>query len=326
MRYPGRLTGGMVAISMWLVAAGAVASMELDAQLSDLRDARDLAGIEQVLENAGAEELESPEGLRWQAWLARARGDVDQARALAERGLERTPDNVPLMVMHAGIVLSGLSEASGFSALRKARGMRKELERAVELDENYVAARIALIEYYLNAPRIAGGGASRAEPHLSALQELDPAAYHGLTALNLISDGKRDAASDHFSQAMDAGASPNQQVAYAVALHQEERLDEARAVLESLVASHPRHGHAWYQLGRTSVLSQSGLDAGLAAFERFLELPPWPGEPPHAAAWWRIGMIHDLQGQPDRAREAWERALREDPEFEAARESLAGLQ
>jgi tetratricopeptide (TPR) repeat protein len=309
-----------------LIPVVGLATDSLDDELNVLRDARDLPAIEQRLAEASEDELNSTAGLRWQAWLARGRNEPDTALALLERGLELEPDNVELILMRSGTVLSGLSASGGVSALRAARAMSRELERAVELAPDHVGARVSLVQYLINAPRIAGGGSRKAEAHLEALNRISPANYLGLKAQSAMADDDMNAAIEYLEQSLELNGSDDWRFVYGFALQQTERWSEARAVFAAMVDDNSRHGAAWYQLGRTAVMSESEIDAGMVAFERFLQLPQWPGDPTHAAAWWRIGQLHELRGEVDQAREAYNRSLAEAPDFEEARVALEAIQ
>ena len=67
------------------------------------------------------------------------------------------------------------------------------------------------------------------------------------------------------------------------------------------------------------------MDRGEQALRRCLELTPGKGEPGHAAAQWRLGVIAEKRGDRAAARSAYEEALKLDPAFAQARESLVKL-
>ena len=50
--------------------------------------------------------------------------------------------------------------------------------------------------------------------------------------------------------------------------------------------------------------------------------PGWPG---HDGAYWRIGMIYEWKGDPEKARQSFERAVRLNPGENRYRESLNAL-
>ncbi len=316
--------GRMAALFLLLAPALSIASGTLNEDLTALHEARDLPGIEQRLAEAGEDELDSVAGLRWQAWLARDR-DAEAALAFLDRGLQLEPNNVELILMRTGITLSGLSASGGLSALRAARAASQELERAVELAPDHAGVRLSLAQYLNNAPRIAGGSSRQAQVHIEALKSINRASYLGMKAQSAMGNNDLDAALAYLEQAIELDGRDEWRFLYGLAMQQVERWDQARAIFNAMVDTNPRHGAAWYQLGRTAVLSEAEVASGMAAFEHFLELPLWPGDPPHAAAWWRVGQLHELGNEIEQARQAYDRALTEDPDFEEARAALKSL-
>ncbi len=81
---------------------------------------------------------------------------------------------------------------------------------------------------------------------------------------------------------------------------------------------------ALYQIGRIGALTGQELDLARASLEEYLRHPPAEGLP-HAAAQWRLGMIHEHRGDVDRAREAYEASLRLDPEYGPPKAALERL-
>ena len=96
-------------------------------------------------------------------------------------------------------------------------------------------------------------------------------------------------------------------------------------VLERLVEGDPNNLEAVYQLGKIGALTGGNLEVAQASLERYLQREPPPDAPSHASAHWRLGMIHERRGDPDRARAAYEAALKLDPNLAQAREALAKL-
>ncbi|MFL5542153.1 MAG: S41 family peptidase, partial [Longimicrobiaceae bacterium] len=99
--------------------------------------------------------------------------------------------------------------------------------------------------------------------------------------------------------------------------------DAAFAVFDTLLARDPHDAAALYQLGRTAALSGQRQEAGITALQAYLSMPPAPGQPSHAAARWRLGMIYEAMGRTAEARAAFEAAVREEPENADYRAALA---
>jgi hypothetical protein len=68
------------------------------------------------------------------------------------------------MLVHAGI----------FKQMSLDRRFLKEAETAASLDPNHVDARMGLIEFYLLAPGILGGGKDKAQKTAAGIALLDP--------------------------------------------------------------------------------------------------------------------------------------------------------
>ncbi|MGY6587996.1 MAG: tetratricopeptide repeat protein [Wenzhouxiangella sp.] len=298
----------------------------LDERMTELEQARDWEGMQARMAQANADELASEDGWFWRVTMAMMADEFDQGEALLTEGLDAFPDSSRLVLLESGLMLRGFSDVGAVGAMRQARRIRRGLERAVELDPESVTARTGLIQYYLNAPRVAGGGASRAEPHLEALKVKSLPDYYAMRATQSAVDDAWDDAVSWMMHAFNEDPTDARAVSLGNTLLGAKRYDEARERFAAVVAESPRHGGAWYQLGRLSVLAEDWLDEGRAAFETFLSLPPWPNDPSPAAAWWRLGQIEMLADSPAMARAAFEQSLVMDPEFSLAEQALAELE
>ena len=213
-----------------------------------------------------------------------------------------------------------------FAKASMAPKIRAAFERAVELDPALHQASLALVEYYLQAPSIVGGSVPKAEALAKALRARDVAFGEFALARLAMQDGNAAEARKHVLAAYAARPSEAQFRMAAGLLHQDaHEWDQAFATFEAWTRDEPESASAWYQVGRTAVLSEQRLDAGIAAFRRVLALHEQPGAPGHQHAWWRMGQALALQGDRAQARQAFERALALDPDLDEAREALAKL-
>lgn len=81
----------------------------------------------------------------------------------------------------------------------------------------------------------------------------------------------------------------------------------------SLAEADPLDPRALYQIGRTGALSGLNLAEAEDALERYLERSPGPGLASHAAARWRLAMVHQRAGRCAEAEREYALALGEDP-------------
>ena len=128
------------------VAAMAVAGAAPAVEVPHLDEARTAMGVEDWDAAVAAGEAavkESPDAAAAHSWLGRAYGQK---------------------AIHASV----------FTQLSWAKKCKTEFDKAVTLDPKDTDARIDLIQYYANAPGIAGGGRDKAREQLEPLAALDP--------------------------------------------------------------------------------------------------------------------------------------------------------
>ena len=95
--------------------------------------------------------------------------------------------------------------------------------------------------------------------------------------------------------------------------------------LARIVQVDPTNLLARYQIGKIGALTGRELDLAQASLEEYLRHPPAENNPSHAAAHWRLGMIHEHQGERELARAEYETALQLDPTFDQAKAALERL-
>lgn len=258
--------------------------------------------------------------------LMQQRDASEAALELAEALVDDEPDYGPAHLWLGNAYGNRIGRVGRFSQATMAPRLRSAFERALELDPNLHNARTALIEYYLQAPAIVGGSVVKAKAQVAELQRRDPPRGHYALGRLAQHEERLDDARRHY---LDAYAARPDYAPYRMAaglIHQEAKdWDQAFAIFEEWTRAEPRAVGAWYQLGRTAVLSGQRADEGVAAFRRFLALPEQPGQPEHKHAWYRLGQALDLSGDKTAAREALGKALAIDPELQEARDALAKL-
>jgi len=188
----------------------------------------------------------------------------------------------------------GLSaqKAGMFSKMSLAGKCRTAYEKAVELDPQSVDARFSLLGFYQQAPSLIGGGIDKALLQAQEIKKLDPA--RGRMAI--------------------AGV-------YVI----EKKYAQAFAEFDEALKAKPGDYAALFQTGRLTAITGERLADGLIALRQCLAQTPPENQPGHAAAHWRIGNILEKQGDKPAARIAYEAALKIDPKFPQAIESLKKL-
>jgi uncharacterized protein len=262
-------------------------------------------------------------------WLGRsllaAKGEG--AIAAIERAVELDPLHADAHLWLARAQIEKLQSASGFQQALLAGSVRRSLEKAVELEPENLEARSTLAGYYLNAPGVAGGSMRKAREQIAAIVAIDPNRGHLLMAGMHVGRKEWLEAEAAFRRALEVEPH-NAEVHYQMGrmYQDQEKWREASASFESAVAADPEHALSWYQLGRNGALSGDGLERALEALERYTERYAAAGDPAfRSGSWWRKGMVHEKLGQPEKAIDAYERAVELDPAHQQASMALARL-
>ncbi|MSR35295.1 MAG: tetratricopeptide repeat protein [Gemmatimonadetes bacterium] len=261
-------------------------------------------------------------------WTGRAflaEGERKEAERWLERALERAPAQADYHYWAGVATAERVQRAGVVTAMRRAGRIRERFERAVALDPRHVAAREGLVDYYLNAPAVAGGSKEKAGENARLLATIDVAAGHRATAsIRLVAGDSMGAiAALRSAIAVEPGRRETR-MTLGLGLQSMARWDEALATFDSALAHDPRDLAALYQVGRTAALSGKYLAKGEAALRAYVAAPVSPDRPAHAAAWWRLGQVLRHQGRTADARAARYRAVGASCSGVAAGEGGAG--
>lgn len=250
---------------------------------------------------------------------------VDESIGHLETAAERMPPNSQLQRMLGEIYLV---RAGKESSLGDARRGRKHLRKAIEIDPMNLDAREALAGFLAGAPWIAGGDMGEADEQAEFIREHDAERGVMVLAQNRLVDGETEDAVAVLEEALSEHPDwDSLAVPLGIGYQDLEQYAKAFEVLEVYADRPQPDPMAVYQLGRTAALSGEHLAEGRAAMTRYIEMRVADDSlaVPLAPAWWRLGMIENLDGETEAARAAFEKALELDPEYEPAREALQAL-
>jgi len=218
------------------------------------------------------------------------------------------------------------TSAGPLGAMSVASSLKHAMERAVELDSTNIEARVNLLQFYLQAPAMMGGGVDKAREQAAAIMARDP--YQGRLQDASIAENQKDTVTAERTLRGLVTSFPDSSAPatrLAIYYFNAKRYDDSFRVLEDRLRRSPNDGAALYQLGRVGAVSGAKLDRAQWALDRFLQMPHKRGTPSIAAAHWRRGMIDEAKGDRAAARTAYETALRLDPKLAGAKASLDKL-
>jgi tetratricopeptide (TPR) repeat protein len=281
----------LAALSVLATTAAAADPAALKSAV-DLFNARQTAEAQKAFEGLATADPKNAEAQFYLGRLALARDDHEKAITHLEKAVALAPADARYHHRLGDAYGRSAQKASMFAQMGLAKKCKAAYEKAVELDPKNLDARFSLMGFYQAAPGIVGGGIDKALAQAQEIKKLDPARGRIALAGVYIADKKYDLAFAEFDAVL------------------QEKPDDYAAL---------------FQVGRTAALSGQQLDRGLASLRRCLAMTPPEGQPGHAAAHWRIGNLLEKQGDKPAARAAYEAALKIDPKFPQAIESLKKL-
>ncbi len=233
-----------------------------------------------------------PEAYALLARVDMAKDDADAAVSASEKAAELAPANGDLQRQLGDTYGFAAQKAGMLGKIGWAKKCRLAYEKAVELDPKNLDARNSLLGFYQQAPGVMGGGMDKAYAQAEAIKQLDAA---------------------------------RGRLAFATLYAADKKYDLAFAEFDAVLKNTPDDYAALYQVGKLAAVSGQSLDRGLASLRHCLELTPPPNTPGHAAAHWRLGNILEKKNDPAGARAEYEAALKMDPKFTQAADSLKKL-
>lgn len=247
---------------------------------------------------------------------------VGDAVTAGERATKAHPDDARLWLWLGRAYGRKAIEANLLARASWAGKTREAWEKAVALDPNNVEAHFDLMQYYLQAPGMLGGGVDKAQAQAEAIGRIKAA--YGQLALGTIAMAQKDAAAAEAAWREAVRMAPEDhrvRVTWSAFLAREERHDELVEFWNAQAASYPDDAMVQFQVGRAAALTGKNLEAGLAALDRYQSMPGKPTEEQLAAGApeWRRGQILEKLGRTDEALAAFSAAVDANPNLAEAK-------
>jgi cytochrome c-type biogenesis protein CcmH/NrfG len=207
-------------------------------------------------------------------------GDLKQAGDCFDKATALAPRNSEYALWFARTWGKKAEAANPFSAGMYAAHARDWFEKAVALDPRNVDAIGDLLEYYLEAPALLGGGLNKAESAAERLRDIDPAEYRFALARLAAKRQQASAAEENYRAAVNlAPKNLDFRIALARFLAEHGRFEEASGLLaeaESVAPGNPRclYGRAAVYIG-----CHRNLTEARSLLQRYLSARLSPDDP-----------------------------------------------
>jgi tetratricopeptide (TPR) repeat protein len=320
------------------------------------------AGHFKEVERLVAGKSQNAETLYLMAVVKDAFRKPEEALPLAEGAVKADPGKARYHLELAGLLGQQAEKASMFRKISLAGRIRSELETALKLEPKNVDCLEGMMQYYIEAPGIAGGSKDKAREMAEEIGRVDPSMGYlaqaeiarsnkesdkleqlylsaikanpkNIEALVAMSqfyasdaEKKYDEAEKYVKQAMDADrtVTASYSVAAQIAVLRK-ALDKAEAAVEQSEKANHDDLNPYYQAARVMLQTNIDLPRAERYLRKYLSQQPEGNTPNLSAAHWRLGLVLEKEGRKSEAIHEMEESLKLQPDFENAKKDLKRL-
>ena len=293
--------------------------------IASVREKFDAGKYEEVTSLVQGALAQEPQSGLLAFWLMRSYyelGMMEKAVSAAERAVKSEPSNSEY---HQWLGRAYGLKADKTRSYWLARKTRQEFETAVNLDPANLSARRDLMEFYLQAPWILGGGKEKGWRQAAAIAEIDPVEGGLARGSYWQTLGKPDVAQAEYARVLELR--PRRIEPYfELADFYQTRQDAGRVEVAVEAAAHldPRDSRLAYYRGVACVLGRKCLGEADQYLKTYLAVAPRRHDfPSHASAHVWLGRLYEELGKLQLSGEQYKAALELDP---GRQEALEGLE
>lgn len=254
------------------------------------------------------------------------KGEFVEAISFFKKAVEMEESNADFHYWLGAANVAALEDASMFKKATLSYDARSSLIKAIELDPAHVNARIQLANYYIQAPAIAGGSYSKAQEQAAALKKYDPIYAAELEATIFLQKEEYDEAEKVYKTLISDGQH-NEKVYYRLSIISLSRQNYQQAIeyCQQSIDEYPEYLMGLYQYGKVASIGNIETQSGEENLKKYIQSDIPDNLPKKHWAYYRLGKIHELDGNIEEAKSAYENALSHEKGFKEAKKALREL-
>jgi tetratricopeptide (TPR) repeat protein len=262
-------------------------------------------------------------------WLGRSYYKLyrwDDAIRELKTAVQTTPTNSQNHLWLGRAYGGKAAHASFLTALGPAKKVGTEFEAAQRLDPGNLEIRFDLLQFYLNAPGMIGGGRDKAEAQATSIDRLNRRAGQTARACLFEHDKKwPEALKELIQSTLDFPHDPESHGELAEYLFKRNDFVRAEEAAASALALRTWYPMVLWVQAVCRIQQKKDVTAAVASLNRLLEGPLDEQDPNFEDIHYWLGMGCLAQEKKTEARDAFRTALRYDPSHKAAQSALSQL-
>ena len=291
-----------------------------------LLEKEDYAGAEVFFKEFVTKDQTNDQAYYYLARSAYFSENYDDAEKNLKKAIELNNDNADYFLLLGNVYLQRLQNSSFFEKGILSGKVLDNYKKAVKTDPENIEARLSLASYYINAPSIGGGSASKAREQIEIIRKDHPEQALMLMAQVYIQEENYDLAIEEFHKYLHGHPDDTHALYQLGMLYQGmKNYEDATLTFERALEKDPGDHASLYQVGRTAIFWGDNIDRGIEALTTYINSDPGPGNPSLDAAHWRLGMLYEMRGNLETARHEYALALEMVPDEEKYKKALDAL-
>ncbi len=271
----------------------------------------------------------SPDEAEIRLWLGKSHLKVlqwDDAVREMEKAVELRPSSAQYHLWFGRALGARASHSIFFTAIRWARRVVREFEKGRDLDPKDLDVRFDLLEFYLQAPGIVGGGKDKAEAEAKVIAKLDPRMGYTARATIHEKNEKWDLARKELIQAtVDFPEHADAFKDLATFLFGRKDFEGAKLYANKTLALNGKSKQARLTAVAAEIRLNADLDLAEGTLRELAAGPLGENDPSFEEVNYWLGECYLAKGNKAEARRAFESALRFNAEHSEAKKRLSEL-
>jgi tetratricopeptide (TPR) repeat protein len=295
-------------------------------KLSDAVRLYEKGSFKQAVDLLSLEVKSSPRDAEVRFWLGKAYLKVQEWKAAVtelEKAVELEPANAKYHQWLGRACGERASRAFVTTAYSMARRVVGEFQTASRLDPKDMAIRFDLLEYYLQAPSMVGGGKDKAEAEARAIAEIDKQKGYTARANIYRSDKQWDKAKAELLRSADefpeSAAACEDLADY---LFGRQDIEGALQWSKKALTLNPRLNHSRFLTAAAATRLARDLEAAANELHTLANGPLYDDDPTFEQVYYQLGQNYLARGDKEKAKAAFQSALSYNPDYSRAKEAL----